>query len=86
MIGADFNSTFDHKRFRDLLASSGLVDAAEFVGAGIVATYPAGRRFPAVLAIDRILARGATPISFRRITIAGSDHYGVIGDVRLGRP
>lgn len=89
VIGADFNSTFDHKRFRDLLAGSGaagtpgLLDAAEYVGAGIVATYPANRRIPAVLAIDRILTRGATPISFRRTELPGSDHYGVIGDIRF---
>lgn len=89
VIGADFNSTFDHKRFRDLLAGSGaagtpgLLDAAEYVGAGIVATYPANRRIPAVLAIDRILTRGATPVSFRRTDIPGSDHYGVIGDIRF---
>ncbi|MDF2823342.1 MAG: endonuclease/exonuclease/phosphatase [Mycobacterium sp.] len=89
LIGADFNSTFDHKRFRDLLAehgapdSPGLVDAAEHVGAGIVATFPADRRYPAVLAIDRILTRGLTPVSFRRIDIPGSDHHGVIGDIRV---
>lgn len=89
LIGADFNSTFDHKRFRDLLAGSGsagspeLLDAAEQVGAGIVATYPAGRRIPPVLAIDRILARGASPVSFARVDLPGSDHYGVVGEVRL---
>lgn len=89
LIGADFNSTFDHKRFRDLLAESGapdspgLVDAAEHTGAGIVATFPANRTYPAVLAIDRILTRGATPVSFRRIDVPGSDHHGVIGDVLL---
>ncbi|HEY5854076.1 MAG TPA: endonuclease/exonuclease/phosphatase family protein [Aldersonia sp.] len=89
IVGADFNSTFDHKRFRELLAGAGgsdapaLIDAAAHLGSGIVATYPANRRIPAVLAIDRILTRGATPTSFRRIDIVGSDHHGVIGDVRL---
>lgn len=89
IIGADFNSTFDHKRFRDLLAGSGgadspqLVDAAQYLGAGIVATYPANRVYPAVLAIDRILTRGATPTDFRRVELPGSDHHGVIGDIQL---
>lgn len=87
IVGADFNSTYDHKQFRDLLVDApggpGLVDAAAHLGSGIVATYPSNRRFPAVLAIDRILTRAATPTSFRRIEIAGSDHHGVIGDVRL---
>lgn len=88
VVGADFNSTYDHRRYRDLLRLGGegeatLVDAAEHVGSGIVATYPAGRWYPAVLAIDRILTRGATPTSLRRVDIPGSDHHGLIGDVRL---
>jgi endonuclease/exonuclease/phosphatase (EEP) superfamily protein YafD len=89
VIGADVNATYDHKRFRDLLAGSrhpgspGLSDAAVVTGAGIVPTYPVGRRTPPLLAIDRILTRGATPLSFRRVGIAGSDHHGVISDISL---
>ena len=86
IVGGDFNSTLDHGQFRRLLTGDGarpLVDAAEYLGAGIVPTYPAGRRFPAVIAIDRILTRGSQPLSFRRAPIAGSDHHGVIGDIRL---
>lgn len=88
VVGADFNSTYDHERYRNLLRLRGpddapLVDAAEYLGSGIVATYPAGQWYPAVLAIDRILARGATPVSMRRVDIPGSDHHGLIGDLRL---
>lgn len=88
IVGADFNSTYDHERYRNLLRSGGrdnapLLDAAEYLGAGIVATYPAGRWYPAVLAIDRILARGTTPTALRRVDLPGSDHHGLIGDVRL---
>ena len=88
VVGADLNSTYDHERYRNLLRLRGpgdapLVDAAEYLGIGIVATYPAGRWYPAVLAIDRILARGATPVSMRRVGIPGSDHHGLIGDLRL---
>lgn len=89
IIGADFNSTFDHKQFRELLAGSDaedsprLIDAAAYLGSGIVPTYPQGRIFPPVLALDRILTRGGTPQSFERIDLPGSDHYGVIGEVRL---
>ena len=85
IVGADFNSTYDHGQYRRILdAGSPILDAAEYVGAGIVATYPADRRYPAVLAIDRILTRGGTPMSFSRIEIPGSDHHGVIGEIRLG--
>ncbi|TQK31907.1 endonuclease/exonuclease/phosphatase family protein [Arthrobacter sp. SLBN-53] len=83
LVGADFNSTYDHKQYRDLIANSAradappLVDVAENVGAGVVPTFPAGRLIPPVLAIDRILARGFEPISFRRFALPGSDHMGV---------
>lgn len=88
IVGADFNSTYDHERYRNLVDSAGrdgapLLDAAEYLGVGIVPTYPAGRWFPAVLAIDRILIRGATPTSLRRVDIPGSDHHGLIADVHL---
>ncbi|MBB2990457.1 endonuclease/exonuclease/phosphatase (EEP) superfamily protein YafD [Mycolicibacterium iranicum] len=88
VVGADVNSTYDHQRYRALLREStrdgeDLVDAAEHLGAGIVATYPADRWFPAVLAIDKILARGAVPVSLRRVELPGSDHHGVMGEVRL---
>ncbi|MGU3499006.1 endonuclease/exonuclease/phosphatase family protein [Mycobacterium sp. C31M] len=89
LVGADFNSTYDHRQYRELLANSArpdaprLIDAAEHVGAGVVPTFPAGRLVPPVLAIDRILARGFEPLSFDRFDLPGSDHLGVIGDLAL---
>jgi endonuclease/exonuclease/phosphatase (EEP) superfamily protein YafD len=88
LVGADFNSTYDHKRYRDVLrggakSGSALLDAAEYLGSGIVATFPAHTWYPALLAIDRVLARGATPVSFHRVDLPGSDHYGVTADVLL---
>jgi endonuclease/exonuclease/phosphatase (EEP) superfamily protein YafD len=88
LVGADFNATHDHERFRALLEAgardgSALKDVAEYTGAGIVPTYPADHWLPAVLAIDRILTRGGTPLSFQRVDIPGSDHHGVMGDVLL---
>ncbi|MFB1297363.1 endonuclease/exonuclease/phosphatase family protein [Mycobacterium sp. pW049] len=88
IVGADFNSTYDHERYRRLVRASSrdgaaLVDAAEYLGSGIVATFPADRWFPAVLAIDKILARGATPLSFGRVDLPGSDHHGVLGEIQV---
>lgn len=88
IVGADFNSTYDHARFRALLRAgardgSEVVDAGEYLGSGFVATFPADRGFPAVLAIDRILTRAATPLSFDRVDLPGSDHHGVISEIRL---
>ncbi len=91
IVGADFNSTYDHRQFRELLAgarldgtsgSAQLVDAAEHLGAGIVPTYPANRWYPPFLALDRVLARGCVPTSFRRVDLPGSDHDGVIATIR----
>jgi endonuclease/exonuclease/phosphatase (EEP) superfamily protein YafD len=89
IVGADFNSTYDHRQYRELLANSTrsgaapLVDAAEYVGAGVVPTFPAGRVVPPLLAIDRILARGPVPTSFERFAVPGSDHFGVIGNLAI---
>ena len=88
IVGADFNSTYDHERYRNLLDAGGrdgldLIDSADYLGAGIVATYPADKWYPAVLAIDRILTRGGTPLSFERVDLPGSDHHAVMGEVLL---
>ncbi|AZZ83968.1 endonuclease [Gordonia sp. CNJ-863] len=88
IIGADANSTYDHRSFRQLLSgpsnSPQLTDAAEHLGSGVVATYPAGRPYPSLLALDRVLTRnGPTPTSFRRIDLPGSDHHGVLASIRL---
>ena len=88
IIGADVNSTYDHRAFRQLLSgpsdSPQLTDAAEHLGSGIVATYPAGRPYPSLLALDRVLTRnGPTPTSFRRVDLPGSDHHGVLASIRL---
>jgi len=89
IIGTDVNSTYDHRPFRDLLAGSdapyspGLTDAADHLGAGIVATYPANRAFPPMLALDRVLTRGGpVPTGFEAVDLPGSDHRGVVATVR----
>ena len=88
IIGADANSTYDHRSFRQLLSgppdSPQLTDAAEHLGSGVVATSPAGRPYPPLLALDRVLTRnGPTPTSFQRIDLPGSDHHGVLASIRL---
>lgn len=89
IVGADFNSTYDHRQYRELLENSTpagaarLVDAAEYVGAGVVPTFPADSIVPPLLAIDRILARGPVPVSFEWFDLPGSDHLGVIGNLAI---
>lgn len=89
IVGADFNSTYDHRQYRDLIENSTppgaapLVDAAEYVGAGLVPTFPADSIVPPLLAIDRILTRGPVPVSFERFDVPGSDHLGVVGNLAI---
>lgn len=83
IISGDFNSTYDHAQLRRLLRG-GLRDAAEQTGAGIVATYPANRSIPALIAIDRIVTgAGARAVWFERVPLPGSDHHGVIAGIAL---
>ncbi|RDI34034.1 endonuclease/exonuclease/phosphatase (EEP) superfamily protein YafD [Rhodococcus sp. AG1013] len=82
IVSGDFNATYSHSKFRDL-RHGGYVDAADQLGAGILPTYPTDKRYPAVVGIDHILTKGATATSFERIDVAGSDHHGLVADVRL---
>jgi len=82
IVSGDFNTTFTHKQFRDLL-DVGYSDAADQLGVGIVRTYPADKKFPAIVGIDHVLLRGGQAKSLDRIEIEGSDHFGLIVDVAI---
>lgn len=82
IVSGDFNTTFTHKQFRDLL-DVGYSDAADQLGVGIVRTYPADKKFPAIVGIDHVLLRGGQAKSLERIEIEGSDHFGLIVDVAI---
>ncbi len=76
IVAADFNATFDHKRYRKLLAGS-YRDAAVEVGAGHLATYHADIRVPPLIAIDHILVRDAAVTDVGVVDLPGSDHRGI---------
>ncbi len=80
VVSGDFNTTYLHRQFRDLL-DAGYSDAADQLGTGIIPTYPTDKGFPAVIGIDHVLTRGAHAQSLQRITVEGSDHHGLIVDV-----
>ncbi len=88
----------DHRRRCELDLRSPLLPAATVGTAGFAPAdrrrrasrigrrrdYPAGRPYPSLLALDRVLTRnGPTPTSFRRIDLPGSDHHGVLASIRL---
>lgn len=88
VVGGDLNATWSHVRFRDL-RGLGYVDSVSGGGDGWVPTWPADRRFPPLIGIDHVLARGAAGVGeTSTVRISGSDHLGVVATVRLpaGRP
>lgn len=81
LIMGDFNSTWDHARFRDLLGDA-FVDASQQSGESFHMTYPSNRKIPSLIEIDHIVyARnsGITVSSLKTVEIAGSDHKALIG-------
>ena len=84
IVAGDFNTTPWSPHFRDLLAASGLRNAAQ--GQGWIATWP-WAFWPARIPIDHVLARGPIAVEdLRRGPSIGSDHYPVIADLRLLDP
>lgn len=82
IIGGDFNATHEHARFRDLVAKANLVDAALAGARDRLSTFPRHKLLP-VLCLDHILVRGAQVVSAMRLDLVGSDHMGVLAQLRL---
>lgn len=81
LIMGDFNSTWDHARFRTLLGMR-FADASQASGEGFHMTYPSNKIVPSLIEIDHIVyARdsGITVSSLKTVEIAGTDHKALIG-------
>ena len=80
LVMGDFNSTWEHSRFRKLLGSS-FVDAGQASGEGFHMTYPSGW-LPSLIEIDHILyARdsGIVVSGLETAQISGTDHKALLG-------
>ena len=80
VILGDFNATWDHARFRELLGSS-FVDAGEQAGEGFHMTYPANSTIPPLIEIDHIVYSrdaGLYVGDLQTISVAGSDHLALL--------
>ena len=74
----DFNSTWDHPRFRALLGDR-FVDAGEQAGEGYHFTYPGNSKIPPVIEIDHIIHdKGVTVADLETVTVPGSDHRALL--------
>ncbi len=82
VVSGDFNASYTQPQYRALL-TDGYADTADQLGAGLVPTMPAARWYPAVTGIDRVITKGAVATDLERIDIVGSDHHGLLVDVRL---
>lgn len=76
IVAGDFNASFAHPALRRLAA--GLRSGAEAAGPIPWPTWPEEKAIPAFTAIDHIFSRGATPLEWSTVAIAGSDHRAVI--------
>ena len=83
ILAGDFNATLDHAELRRVIGR-GYEDAADTVGAGLHATWPANRRIPPPVTIDHVLVDERAGVrSLRVIPLAGSDHRAVLAEIAL---
>ncbi|TQK30188.1 endonuclease/exonuclease/phosphatase family protein [Arthrobacter sp. SLBN-53] len=76
----DYNATYDHVRFRNLL-TGGYRDAGQLAGVGWLPTYPTDKTYPPVVGIDHILLRGLGAADVTAHEIPGADHRALLARV-----
>lgn len=83
VVIGDFNATFWHPAFRDLLAA-GWRDAHQAVGRGFSASFPAaGWPLPPVVRLDHALVDDRLAVTaVADVELPGSDHLGLVVTVR----
>ncbi|WP_152362703.1 endonuclease/exonuclease/phosphatase family protein [Microlunatus speluncae] len=78
IVAGDFNAVDDHRAMQEL-RSDGLRSATDVAGAGWQPTFPAGRRFPALIPIDHVLINDRlTATQVGTVAIPGTDHLGIL--------
>lgn len=82
VVGGDFNSTYDHAAYRNLV-SGRYADSAELLGVGALPTWPTDRWWGPVIGIDRILVADGHAVALSSHTIPDTDHRAVIARLRL---
>ncbi|WP_423462604.1 endonuclease/exonuclease/phosphatase family protein [Promicromonospora sp. MS192] len=81
ILAGDFNATYDHATFRDLLGSR-FADATREWGAGPVVTWPEGSRVPPLFALDHVVVERDMPVSdVVPMDVPGTDHRALLATV-----
>jgi endonuclease/exonuclease/phosphatase (EEP) superfamily protein YafD len=81
LLCGDFNSTWDHARFRELLGDT-FVDAGEQSGQGFHMTYPSSGKVPSLIEIDHFVyskSSGIVVSNLEAVAVSGADHRALIG-------
>ena len=81
VIMGDFNSTWDHARFRELLGTT-FLDASASSGEGFHMTYPSGTPIPPLIEIDHIVYSrdsGIVVSELQTMEVSGTDHRALLG-------
>ncbi|GAB3158941.1 endonuclease/exonuclease/phosphatase family protein [Myceligenerans halotolerans] len=84
----DFNATYDHASFRDILGSR-FHDAWREKGAGLERTWPEGKTFPlldrqipALIAVDHVVVDSSMRVAdVRSRIVPGADHRAVLSTI-----
>lgn len=82
VVGGDFNSTWDHAPYRNLLRGR-YADSAELLGVGALPTWPTDRPVGPAIGIDRVLVAGGHATELHSIHMPGTDHRAVVARLRL---
>ncbi len=85
VIMGDFNATWDHARFRELLGDT-FVDAGEQAGEGFHMSYPANSKIPPMIEIDHIVYTKGSGIrvgNLQNVEIAGTDHKALLATLEV---
>jgi endonuclease/exonuclease/phosphatase (EEP) superfamily protein YafD len=81
ILAGDFNATYDHAGFRELLGSR-FFDATREWGAGPAVTWPEGSQVPPLFALDHVVVEKDMPVSdVVTMQVPATDHRAVLATV-----
>lgn len=84
VLMGDFNSTMQHRQFRDLLSQANLTDSHLRRGSGWGATWPRRFLLGPQLRLDHVLtSAGLEPLTHSRLSGPGSDHRPVFSTIAV---
>jgi len=85
VAAGDFNAVREHEPLRQVLADTGLRDAAEVAGAGWTPTFPSSSWHPPLIGLDHVLvSKEVQSTSVATASISGQDHRALVSRLVRG--